>query len=56
MNNIDYLREEIRKLWKAHKKITDKIESLECQLAIELENAEKEKQEWKASNEDRKGW
>ena len=42
MNNIDYLRKEIRKLWKTHKEITDKIESLECQLAIELENAEKE--------------
>lgn len=40
MNNIDYLRMEIRKLWKVHKAIMDEIESLECQLAIELEKAE----------------
>lgn len=37
---IDYLRNELRELWKIHKEIMNKIESLEYQLAIELEKAE----------------
>lgn len=60
-NKSDLLRQRINGMWNMYKKnhsqeTMDRIEELECELAIELENAEKEKQEWKASNEDRKGW
>jgi len=54
--SIDDLRKQIKRLWKKHHEIQEKIESLECQLAIELEKAEYENREWKDSNEDRKGW
>lgn len=37
---IEYLRNELSALWKIHKEIMDEIESLEYQLAIELEKAE----------------
>ncbi len=47
----DDTRKQIKRLWKKHHEIQEEIESLECQLAIELEKAE-----WKDSNEDRKGW
>ena len=56
MSNIDYLRSEIKKLWKLHKELTDKIESLECQLAIELDKEEQEKRDWHNSNRDRGWW
>lgn len=56
MSNIDYLRREIKKLWKRHKELLYEIESLECQLSIEFEKEEQEKRDWVNSNRDREWW
>lgn len=56
MSRISQLRWKIKNLYERQKTITDEIESLECELAIELEKEEQEKQNWRDSNEDRKGW
>lgn len=55
----DLLRQRINGMWNMYKKnhsqeTMDRIEELECELAIELEREENRK--WIDSNEDRKGW